>query len=221
MKIIEIPFNWIYTQGVNSTVAVLDTHCDISHKHLAKNVKKYSVNAKQRDYGQEHATHVSGTIVNVAPLCNLNIYQVLFVSDIGTAECIADSIDCAIGDNVDVINLSLALMEDFSCVRESIKRAYDNNIIVVGAVSNDGLTEYPAKYKEVLSVTAFEDNHKADIYTEETIMAALPGNIYGELTGHSMATAYVSGICALAKSYDKRFNKELLLSCLKRKTPDI
>ncbi|MCK9279256.1 MAG: S8 family serine peptidase [Melioribacteraceae bacterium] len=221
MKIVEIPFDWIYTQGKNTIVAIIDTHCDISHKDISKSINKYSTCMRAREYGKEHCTHIAGIILKVAPLCKLNIYQVIFVKSVGTAKGISNAINNAVDDGVDVINLSISLSQDFTCVRDSIKRAFENNIIVVGAVSNDGKTYYPANYKEVLSVTSFNDKSKADIYTEEKIVSTLPNNRYGELTGHSMSCAMVSGIVALARSYDKTMNRGKFISLLKRKTPDI
>jgi major intracellular serine protease len=206
LKIVDIPLEWLYTQGEGVRVGIVDTHCDIDHPLLKDRIETYTRAIHDRDYGKEHCTHIAGLIASIAPKCRIDIAQALFMGD-GSSDSVAKSIVCLTNEGVDVINLSLALSEDFPCVRDAIKDALSKNIIVVGAVSNDGLTDYPAAYTGVLSVSAYGEG-EADIYTEEKLWSSMPGGGYAYQRGHSMSTGCCSGVVALARSFDKTMNRD-------------
>lgn len=212
MKIVNIPLEWLYTQGEGVRVGIVDTHCDINHPLLKDRIETYMTAIHDRDYGKEHCTHIAGIIASTAPRCRIDIAQALFMGD-GSAENVAKGISYLTNEGVDVINLSLALSGDYPCVKDAIKTAIDKNVFVVGAVSNDGLTDHPAAYDGVLSVSYFGEG-EADIYTEEKLWSSMPGGGYAYQRGHSMATSQISSIAALARSFDKTMNRKKFMERL-------
>lgn len=229
------PLIWKETMGEGIRVGVIDTGADVSHPDLKERIEEYinfTGDGTLAD-GSGHGTHVCGIIaasyngigiVGVAPKCELYVAKA-FKKD-GSAEsvAIADSIEWLISKKVNVINMSFASDKPSAIIYEKIKKAYDQGIVLVAASGNEG-TEgsvgYPAKWDEVIAVTAIDPNKKFasfNSYGNETCLAAAgrdiystyPGGKYKKLSGTSMAAPMISGVAALMQGKAKRRFSRLL-----------
>lgn len=222
-------------KGIN--IAVIDSGADQSHPDLKIaggacfiEMANYP-NACADDYNDDngHGTHVAGIIaaldndfgvVGVAPDANLYALKVLDKKGRGTTSSVVAAIDWAIQNKMDIINLSLATPEDDVILKEIIQKAYNSNMLIVAAAGNEehvtGLEEnvgYPAKYDEVIAVTALNKDHS--ISKTSSVGAAIDfsapgiaivstyptkykdGSGYASMSGTSMAAPFVSAMAAL------------------------
>ncbi|MED4228263.1 S8 family peptidase [Neobacillus cucumis] len=177
VEMIQAPKIWGKTKGLGTTIAILDTGCDLAHPDLKDRIiggRNFTNDDKGnlevfRDYNG-HGTHVAGTIaatqnqkgvVGVAPEANLLIVKVLDKNGSGQYDWIINGIHYAIEQKVDIISMSLGGPEDVPELHEAIQKAVDNNILVVCAAGNEGdgqdttnEFDYPGSYNEVISVGA-------------------------------------------------------------------
>ncbi len=148
---------------VDTVVAVIDTGVDSDHPFLEGRVIPTKINtsssgirnSSEDDHG--HGTRIAGIIAD-STLDNVYIkpYKVMDKWGDGTIITVAAGINCAIKDNVNVINISIGFEEDSEILKSAIRSAEENDIVVVGAAGNDAsdTVYYPASYKTVLKVTA-------------------------------------------------------------------
>lgn len=212
--------------GAGVKVAVLDTGIDASHEDL-RVVGGASFVAEEPDAltdGNGHGTHVAGTIAalnnNVGVLgvsydVDLYAVKVLSAGGSGTLAGIAQGIEWAIDNNMDVINMSLGGSTGSTTLKQASDNAYNSGIVVVAAAGNSGSVlglintiGYPARYDSVIAVGAVDSNNNrasfSSVGSQLEVMApgvainsTLPGNQYGELNGTSMASPHVAGAAAL------------------------
>ena len=177
VELIQAPAIWKETKGKGITVAILDTGCDSTHPDLQEQIiggRNFTDDDGSNpdiflDYNG-HGTHVAGTIaaqkndkgvVGVAPEASLLIIKVLNKKGSGQYEWIINGINYAIEQKVDIISMSLGGPTDLPELHEAIKKAINNNILVVCAAGNDGDGDdstdefaFPGRYNEVISVGA-------------------------------------------------------------------
>lgn len=246
IKVIKAPEMWSKgVKGKNVKIAVLDTGCDTSHPDLKSQIIG-GKNFTDDDGGKEdaisdyngHGTHVAGTIAandsnggisGVAPEASLLIVKVLGgANGSGQYEWIINGINYAVEQKVDIISMSLGGPSDVPELKEAVKNAVKNGVLVICAAGNEGdgdeRTEelsYPAAYNEVIAVgsvsvarelSEFSNaNKEIDLVAPgENILSTLPNKKYGKLTGTSMAAPHVSGALALIKSYEEEsFQRKL------------
>lgn len=261
INMINAPEIWEESQyGKGIVIAVLDSGCDIEHSDLKGQIidgKNFTDIGNVDDYLDDHGhgTHVAGIIaakrngkgvVGVAPEAKLLILKVLMKNPqnpaeaIGDTDWIANAIDYAItwrGPNqerVRVISMSIVGRKGDFSFHEAIKKAVDNDILVVACAGNYGdrdeggdcSTEhdeysYPGFYQEVISVGAIAldktfpcftvTNSQVDLVAPgKDINSTLPNNNYGMATGTSMAVPHVSGaIALLINKCEKDFGRSL------------
>ena len=224
-------------KGVN--IAVIDSGVDRSHLDLNiaggecfLGLASYP-DACAGGYNDDngHGTHVAGImaaldngfgVVGVAPEANLFALKVLDKDGEGTTSSVVAAIDWAIQNEMDIINLSLDSTSEDLILKEIIQKAYQSDILIVAAAGNQenitGLEEgvrYPAKYDEVIAVTALDKGHiisKRSAFGPavefsapgKAILSTYPKNLqddngsgYARMSGTSMAAPFVSGMAAL------------------------
>jgi len=223
---------WDTTMGSNDvTVAVIDTGAQYSHPDLAGNYASNpgkdfadgdsdpAPDAPQEEY---HATHVSGIVAGVvdngtgvAGMGNSQLIngRTLDESGSGSTADIADAIQWAADQGVDVINMSLGGGGYTDTMKNAVSYAYDNGVLVVCAAGNDGRgsVSYPAAYSECLAVSAVDSSENLARFSNygSEIELAAPGvdvlstttetrGSYETLSGTSMACPVVSGVAGLA-----------------------
>ena len=110
--------------------------------------------------GTNNATSTSG----IASSITLLPLKVLDGSGNGTTITIAESVDYAVAQGADIINLSLGGTEPDTVLEAAINAAAAAGVIVVAASGNDGTSplNYPAAYSTTLAVGATQfDNARA------------------------------------------------------------
>ena len=203
LKTIKIPDEWILSGGKDVTVAVIDSYINLFNDNNLNIIKKYFLTNCGVHDGL-HCLSVCEIIHNIAPHCKIIVSQALN-GKTGDYSGLIRAIDSVKDDDIDVVNFSLSTSSD----RVDIKKRIDElskKSIIIASMANNGDVSYPAMYDNVLSVSSFKrTNINADIYCSDSFSF---GNNNIRKTGNSMSTAFVSGIFALAKSYNKDFTKE-------------
>ena len=238
-------------KGKGIKIAIIDTGCDINHQDLKGRIigtKNFTTddngpNNIVTDYSG-HGTHVAGTIsaienengvVGVAPEADLLILKALAGSQgKGSYEWIINAINYATECKVDIISMSLGGPENVPKMHEAIKKAVNNNILVVCAAGNIDLRRvpgdplgnkdefgYPGAYNEVISVGAIDytrhtaeftySNKEVDLVAPGVnVLSTTPNNTYKSFSGTSMATPHVSGALALIINWARKdFGRKL------------
>ncbi|WNS73484.1 S8 family peptidase [Bacillus sp. DTU_2020_1000418_1_SI_GHA_SEK_038] len=244
VELIQAPKIWKDSKGKGVTVAVLDTGCDITHPDLKDRIiggRNFTNDDRGNpdsfmDYNG-HGTHVAGTIaasennngvIGVAPEASLLIVKVLNKNGSGQYDWIIKGIHYAIEQKADIISMSLGGPNDVPELHEAIKKAVNNNILVVCAAGNEGDGDdatdefaFPGSYNEVISVGAIDLKRRSSEFSNshneidlvapgEEILSTYLNGKYATLSGTSMATPHVSGALALIKDISIRhFERQL------------
>lgn len=209
-------------QGVK--IAILDTGVETSHSDLSKAeivCKKIDVISSIND-DKSHGTAIAG-IISAYPSHNKGVLGIapsasivsIDITDTEYAEPqnIIAGIEIAIDEQVDIISISLGLLEDNDDLHNAIKNAYNLGIIIVASAGNymDGDTLYPAKYDEVICVGSkgkdgeiisprnIGDNSVIYAPGENIVTIATEQKDYFGATGTSFSTAIVTGMVAIMK----------------------
>ena len=225
-RLLKMPAVWNRTKGVGVKVAILDTGIDIDHPDFNGAIvatRDFTGDGIEDING--HGTHVAGIIgarhngigfVGVAPECKLIIGKVLSNSGSGRYSWIADGIRWATDNGAQIINMSLGGPGSTKGLYEAIHYALYKGVIICVAAGNEGsLFEnsigFPGRYGGVITVASHDRNGNRSGFSSsggEIDFMAPGSNIwstykdgrYAELSGTSMATPFVSGICALILS---------------------
>ncbi|MEW5755374.1 MAG: S8 family serine peptidase [Pseudomonadota bacterium] len=220
--------------GRNVKVAVLDTGIDATHPELVDNLRggirflSSDPDTSSQDFFDDswnsHGTHVAGIIaaaangaeiIGVAP--NASIYAVK-VLDSGGAGYLSDLIaglEWAIDNQMDIVNFSIGLREDYQALADACTRAYEAGILLIAAAGNTGSYSfgeilYPARYESVMAIGATNQDDTLNFmsaYGPDVELVAPGDSIYSStvggynlLTGTSQASPHVAGVAALILS---------------------
>jgi thermitase len=167
-------------------------------------------------------------VKGVAPNAEIMVikYYDPFSTGADNLKASVDAIYYAIRMKADIINYSGGGIEKSSEEENALRLAERSGILVVAAAGNERSNSdvkgfYPASYglKNILSVTAHDEHsdvlpfsnygsHSVQIAAPgKNILSTLPNNKFGEMTGTSQATAFVSGACALLMEQHKDFQR--------------
>jgi len=171
---IDAELAWPQNTGQGVKVAVLDTGIDLSHPDLLANIKGgYNAIKPNKSPADDngHGTHVAGIIaavndnigvVGVAPQAELYAVKVLSANGSGYLSDIIEGLEWCITNNMQVINMSLGTSSEVQSFHDAVIKVYNAGIVMVAAAGNSGpgdnTVEYPAKYEEVIAVSATSDN---------------------------------------------------------------
>lgn len=235
VQLIGAPLEWKETMGEGIRVGVIDTGADVNHPDLKDRIAEYinfSGDGTLKDLSG-HGTHVCGIIaasyngigvIGVAPKCDLYVAKAFNSDGSGSSKAIADSLKWLISKKVHIINMSFASDKPSELIYTEIKKAYENGIILVAAAGNDGTdgsVGYPAKWDEVIAVTAVDFDMRFAGFSSsgkeacisaagKEIYSTYPGGGYKRLSGTSMAAPMISGAAALLQSKaERRFSRIL------------
>lgn len=173
---------------------------------------------------EEHGTHVAGIIgatygnklgsAGVASGFNNDLVEVMVV---GTSEegflysaDIAHAIKYSTENGAKVINMSFGGLGRDRVIEAAVKDAYNKGVVLVAAAGNNASNSFtsPSDFKEVISVNSSNEYDKANYWSDygkykdvtapgNNIYSTLPGDIYGRMSGTSMASPIVTAVAAL------------------------
>jgi len=232
LEMFSIPSFWRDTKGEGVKVAVLDTGIALQHSDVKKAVcdsKDFTGSSAGAYDLQGHGTHVAGIIaarednngvVGVAPLAELYIGKVLGDNGSGTAQSVADGIQWAVEQGVDIISMSLGSPYLSEIIHNAIIEAEKKGVFIICAAGNEGprldTVGYPARFKETVSVGSIDRSRKISHFSArgdqvdivapgDKILSTYPPQSYATLSGTSMATPFVTGVVALMVAKHKKF----------------
>lgn len=220
--------NKVIDAGANAgravKVAVVDTGIDLTHPDLAANVvSSYNAIATTKSATDDngHGSHVAGIIagidntvgvLGVAPQTKLMAVKVLDRNGSGYYSDIIEGIQWSMNNGAKVINMSLGGTTDMQSLHDAIIAAYNAGIVIVVAAGNSGpgdnTVNYPAKYPEVIAVSATDSANAIASFSSRgpevdlaapgvSIYSTYKGGTYATLSGTSMAAPHVAGAAAL------------------------
>jgi subtilisin family serine protease len=209
-------------------VAVIDTGIDYSHEDLAENYLPSGYDWVNHDSDPQddngHGTHVTGIIgavtnngLGVAGLSQVSIMseKVLGNTGSGTIFNVAQGVIDATNKGARITSNSYGTYLYSDTMRAAFQYASSHGVLNVAAAGNDNRDQlfYPAAFGEFVIAVAGTDQNDAR-YTSSnyggwielsapavSIISTLPSNVYGPLTGTSMASAFVTGAAALLLSH--------------------
>jgi type VII secretion-associated serine protease mycosin len=225
---------WDVSKGSSGrTIAVIDTGVDLTHPdllaHLAGPGYDFTVAGgvpgaqDQNGHGTMVAGIAAATTDNVLGVAGaawdarLLPVRVLDGNGAGSDLTVAQGIDYAIAQHVQVINLSLGGYGSTSLLQDAVKRAVDAGIVIVAAAGNlSGSTQfkepvYPAAYPGVLGVGATDHAGRAVYFTlhgpwvdvaapGSQIRSTALGGGYATGDGTSFASPLVAGAAVLVEA---------------------
>lgn len=216
---------WTRSRGTaRTTIAIVDTGVAVGHPDLRGQVRgRYNAVNGGRNVADPigHGTSVASVaaartnnrqgIAGVGWRTSLLAVKTADSNGQIWGDAVANGIRWATQRGADVINISLGSSQDDPVVRKEVARAVARGVVVVAAVSNEGLTRptYPAAYPGVIGVGATGSAGLASFSDRGSTMdvaapgvalrAAKPGG-YRRVTGTSFAAAVVSGQAGLIRS---------------------
>lgn len=211
--------------GRNIKIAVIDSGVDVYHtdlKHcIEKNIRVSSLGEQSSNEDTLHGTAVAGIIagypssekgiLGIAPDCHIISIDVTDDEN-GKVDIssLVEGINIAIKENVNIISISVGLINDNDSLHKVIMDAYEKNIVIVASAGNYTDTEvlYPAAYEEVICVGSkskdgtilFPKNYSESniVYLPgENIVTTFPNDKYGAAFGTSVSVPILSGTIAL------------------------
>lgn len=217
------------TRGAGVIVAVIDTGVQLDHPALAANLLPNGYDFLdgdsdpsdlpdgldddedgQVDEALGHGSHVAGIVLLVAPEVAILPIRALNADGVGEIYGVAMAIEYAVANGADVINLSLGTDLQTDLLRDVVRAAAGQGVLVVAAAGNTGsdAPEYPAADPCAVGVTAIDRDYRlapdasngswVDLAAPgESIYSSLEASGYGWWSGTSMATPFVSGQAAL------------------------
>jgi len=214
---------WKRGRGAGVKIGVIDTGISRDHFELREQIKGgiSLVSGKQNGHG----THVAGIIVaemnqrgivGVSPEAYL--YDVRAFGDDGKSSLatILRAINWSIENKMDIINMSFGMPQYSEALARVVEKADKQGIIMVASAGNNGgEVEYPARYKNVVGVSAIDQKGKLADFSSRgkganvkapgvDILSTWPGNQFRTLNGTSMAAPHVTGLKALQLSRSRK-----------------
>ncbi|MCB9464700.1 MAG: S8 family serine peptidase [Candidatus Eisenbacteria bacterium] len=227
--IADLGLSDLHRQGKNGdgvVVAMLDTGADLDHPALVGKVQSVP---QSSGFGSEellddvdddqdglfsecygHGTHVAGCVATVAPGATLLPIRVMNDDGTGSLWDIVRGIDWARDYGVDIINLSLSVLEFNQTMEAALQKCEADDIAVLAAAGNGGnrYPRYPATSSYVAGVASVDASNYLSTFSGggdriplaapgETISSSYPGGLMCQATGTSMASPIAAGCVAL------------------------
>lgn len=253
---IDADLVWSTSQGAGAKLAILDSGGDYDHPDLSYaggvnfSGKRKDGSTAPRDWDDVngHGTWVSGIagalnntvgVVGVAPGVSLYAVKVLGNSGSGWDSDIAQGIDWAIDNGMDVISMSLGGPGYTTALAEACQQAWEAGIVLVAAAGNEGdgnpatqELSYPAAFASVIAVgaTTQTDGLASFSNTGSYLALSAPGvaiyatykkGRYVSFSGTSASCPHVSGVAALVISANPYLSNSQVRSLLQDTAEDL
>ncbi len=228
--------------GEGIKVAVLDTA--LVESEALRNSLVDTVRLVDQASGEEplsHGTAVASLISSsdpqargIAPAADLLSIAVLDSNGSSSSFTVAQGILEAVDRGAQIVSLSLGSFGDSRVLREAVRYAASKDVVLVAAAGNDSLQQvpYPARYDEVLAVTAVDSRSRRasfsnvgpeiDLGAPGVQVRALRGdNKYIAASGTSFAAPIVSGMLAAIMSFDSSVSPQNAVDALLSYTDDV
>ena len=219
---VEEAHRWARGEGVD--VAVVDTGVDIEHPELRDHIRlarDFVRGDSRTPTPDRHGTAVAGVIVSavdngvgiigIAPAAKILALQACWQERPEAAEgvcssfTLAKALAFAIEQEPDILNLSLAGPVD-PLLERLVRAALARDVVVVAAVGDSPAKPFPASVGGVMGVRAVPGAEDDDppgsaagdlLAPGADIITTSPAGGFDFHSGHSLATAHVSGLIAL------------------------
>jgi len=224
VALIKSHLAWGASKGRGVKVAVLDSGIDYNHPDLTSNFRDgiSFVPGQTLMDGYSHGTHCAGTIaaakngsgvIGVAPEAFIYGVKVLNNSGEGRWSWLISGINWCISNKMQILNISLGGDVAPAALEIICDTAWSKGLLLIASAGNKGpetdTVTYPAKYKNVIGVSALNGNNKLADFSSRgpevglcapgvNVLSTIPGGRYGQMDGTSMACPHVTGAAALA-----------------------
>ncbi len=212
-------------KGQNVKIALFDTGISPHPDYQIAGGISFVGDPSDTSDANGHGTQMAGIIAasgldnpavkGAAP--DAEMYAVKLVSGEGfiTTATILLGIGWAIENHIDIINMSFGTYFYSRLLEEAIDKAHEHQILMVGAVGNDGgfadeyRVMYPAAYEHVVAVGAgsaggtenfSNNNEKLDFVAPGRVDTTALEQAYTHVVGTSASAAYVTGLLANLRS---------------------
>ncbi|MHA6486416.1 S8 family peptidase [Bacillus cabrialesii] len=224
----------VLDSGINSSMPIFKNSSITSYDAIKNNsTTKDSLGHGTAIAGVIMAPLNKQTVQGISP--QVKLFDVKVLNDKGGGEVndVINGINWCIKQDVDIINLSFGFQKDDKGLRNAINKAIEKNIIVIASAGNTlGLsTDYPAKYKNVISVSSIDKNLKRDPFAAKgkidfvapgvQIPIFTPKGEVKTVNGTSFATAFATGVIANILSENSHFQREDVIKSLKSTAKDL
>lgn len=217
--------NTSYT-GKGVTIAVIDSGINPYHSHVngVEDGIQIRVNREQdieyhHDFRDRlgHGTAVAAAIRGIAK--DANLYGVKIFDDklMAYPSVLAEAIEWSIENHVQIIHLSLGLIQDHDRVKAACKAAIEQDITIVAAMDRERGMIYPGAYPDVFRVqSGAVGRDEWAIHEDGSFIACgFPRELQGptqlyNIHGHSFAAAhFTSYLALLLEEYPEWSSKQL------------
>jgi hypothetical protein len=231
----RINYDAVWEQGLDGRgvrIAIIDSgiyseHEDLADSNILQGVNLIDRSTKTDDTsghgtfiaamlsaGRNNGTGIAG-MVDKASIVPLKCFSSGRQTD---ARYIVSAIYMAVDEyNCDVINLSLGILEDVPALRQAVKYADEQGVIIVASAGNTGGTSlvYPAAYPGTVCVGSVSGRDKTSYFSQRnsSIYVVAPGedifsagisapDAYMEGSGTSFSSVHVTALAAVAKQHN-------------------
>jgi len=165
-----------------------------------------------RNPAYSHGTLTAGIIAVIAP--DSMIMPLRAFDDNGSSDTfmIARAIRYAVDQGAHIINMSFGTPDDTAVLRTAVGYALSRNVILTASAGNNNssMPQYPAAYPGVLATAATNlqdvkasfSNYGTPVFVDApgvNIISAIPGNLYGIVSGTSFSAPITAATAALVR----------------------
>lgn len=243
-------FNMGYT-GKGVKVAILDTGIAPNAEFDVKGGISFVAGTDSSDYVDRHGhgTLVAGVIAakrdgkgvaGVAPLVDIYAVKVLGDNAEGSVSWIAQGVDWAIANKMDIINMSIGYLGHNTQVAEALLRAEEAGVTVVLAAGNNkpapkggSSVSHFAKSDTVIAVSALNETKTIASFSstgsevdftapgEKILGVSIKDFKYAYSKGTSVASPHIAGLAALIKQEYPDYTPTQVREALQRLSVDL